>query len=127
MLIGIRAMQRFATFLKTAALASVTAVAATAATAQDFTVNVYETGYFPNVVYTDEATRIRFVNRTNRDVGIDTDPSGHILVRRISSGSSATVNVSTIDGRTVRIPFLYGFGRNGGETFRIVEGSAPES
>jgi hypothetical protein len=127
MLIGIRAMQRLATFFKTAALASVTAVAATAATAQDFTVQVYETGYFPNVVYTDEASRITFVNNTTRDVGIDTDPYGYILIRRISSGSSATVDISTIDGRTVRIPYLYGYGRNDGETFQIVEGSAPDS
>ena len=127
MLIGIRAMQRFATFLKTTALACVTAVAATAATAQDFTVNVYETGYFPNIVYTEEASRITFVNNTTRDVGIDTDPFGHILVRRISRGSSATVDVSTIAGRTIRIPYLYGYGRNGGETFHIVEGAAPES
>lgn len=127
MLIGIRAMQRFATFLKTAALASVTAVAATAATAQEFTVNVYETGYFPNTVYTDEATSIKFVNKTAKRIGIDTDPYGQILIRYLNVNSSVTVNVSTIDGRTIRIPYLYGSGRSAGETFSIVTGSAPDS
>jgi len=85
MLKGIRAMPRLATLLKSAALAGVTAVAATAASAQDFTVYVYEKGYFPNKVYTADATRIKFVNKTGYTVGVDTT-GGSILINDISIG-----------------------------------------
>jgi hypothetical protein len=134
MLIGIRAMHRFATFLKIAALASVTVVAATTVTAQDvtvihgeFTVNVYETGYFPNVVYTAEASSIRFVNKTTETIGIDTEPFGEILIRFLNENSSVVRTIDDIAGRTVRVPFIYGSGRGAGGTFQIVEGSAPDS
>lgn len=133
MLIGIRAMHRFATFLKITALASVTAVAATTVTAQDFTVYVYETGYFPNVVYSAEATRIEFVNETSRGVGIDTT-SGSILINRIDVGSSDHFDVSEIRGRTIRTPYYFNAGstssgqyNSNGKTFRVISGSAPDS
>jgi hypothetical protein len=126
MLIGIRAMPRLSTLLKSAALASVTAFAATGATAQDFTVYVYEKGFFPNTVYTDEATRIKFVNKTVYTVGVDTT-SGSILINDIPVGEHAYLNVSTINGRTIKKPYVFGLGYQSGTYFEIESGAAPDS
>jgi hypothetical protein len=131
MLKGIRAMPRLSTLLKTAALASVTAFAGTAALAEDFTVYVYEKGYLPNIVYTEDATRIKFVNETSSSVGIDTT-SGSILINKLSSGSSGYIDVSTIDYREIKTPYIYSGRRSGGyasggKSFTIVSGNAPDS
>ncbi len=126
MLKGIRAMTRLSTLLKTAALASVTAFAGTAALAQDFTVYVYEKGYFPNTVYSDEATRIKFVNKTGYTVGVDTT-GGSILINDIAVGNHAYLDVSTINGRTIKTPYLFGSGYKSGNYFNIASGSAPDS
>lgn len=127
MLIGIRAMPRLATLLKTAALAGVTAVGATAATAQDFTVYVYEQGYFPNKVYTAEATRIKFVNKTGYTVGVDTS-GGSILINDIAVGGHDYLSISTINGRTLKTPYVFGHGYDSnGKSFNIGYGEAPDS
>jgi hypothetical protein len=126
MLKGIRAMPRLSTLLKSAALASVTAFAATAAHAQDFTVYVYEKGYFPNTVYTDEAPRLKFVNKTGYTVGVDTT-SGSILINDIAVGDHAYLNVSAINGRTIKTPYLFGAGYKSGTYFNIESGAAPDS
>lgn len=126
MLKGIRAMPRLTTLIKSAALASVTAFAATAAVAQDFTVYVYEKGYFPNTVYSDEASRIKFVNKTSFTVGIDTT-GGSILINDIAVGDHAYLDVSTINGRTMKSPYVFGRGYYSGGTFDIGSGSAPDS
>ncbi|UWQ98575.1 hypothetical protein K3729_14185 [Rhodobacteraceae bacterium S2214] len=119
-------MTRLSTLLKTAALASVTAFAGTAALAQDFTVYVYEKGYFPNTVYSDEATRIKFVNKTGYTVGVDTT-GGSILINDIAVGNHAYLDVSTINGRTIKTPYLFGSGYKSGNYFNIASGSAPDS
>lgn len=127
MLIGIRDMPRLATLLKSAALAGVTAVAATAATAQDFTVYVYEQGYFPNKVYTGDATRIKFVNKTSSTVGVDTT-GGSILINDITAGNHAYLTIAAIAGRTIKTPYVFGSGYDSdGKTFSIGVGNAPDS
>jgi len=127
MLKGIRAMPRLATLLKSAALAGVTAVAATAASAQDFTVYVYEKGYFPNKVYTADATRIKFVNKTGYTVGVDTT-GGSILINDIGVGDHAYLNLSTINGRTLKTPYVFGVGYvSSGQALSIGYGEAPDS
>ncbi|MBB5723080.1 hypothetical protein FHS72_002717 [Loktanella ponticola] len=127
MLKGIRAMPSLSTLLKSAALASVTAFAATSAHAQDYTVYVYEKGYFPNVIYTDGITRIRFVNKTRYSVGLDTEQSRQIIENRIYSGNSAYVELSKIAGRTLATPYLYNVGRYNARELDFVAGVAPDS
>jgi hypothetical protein len=126
MQLGIRTMLSLSTLLKSAALASVTAFAATSVSAQDFTVYVYEKGYFPNTVYADEATRIKFVNKTDYTVGVDTE--GYtILINDIPVGQHKYLDVSVIDGRTIRPPYVFGKGYQTGDDFNIGSGSAPDS
>ncbi len=130
MLKGIRAMPSLSTLLKSAALASVSAFAATSAHAQDYTVYVYEQGYFPNVIYTSGISRIRFINKTGYQIGLDTERTGKVLVNRFSPGNSAYVDLTTIAGRTLDSPYIIYNNRyyryDGGE-LDFVEGVAPDS
>ena len=126
MQLGIRAMLSLSTLLKSAALASVTAFVATSVAAQDFTVYVYEKGYFPNIVYADKATRLKFVNKTEYTVGVDTE-SYTILINDIPVGDHAYLNVSTINGRTIRPPYIFGRGYQTGDNFNVGSGTAPDS
>jgi len=123
-------MARLSTLLKSAALACVTTFSAASAFADEYTVYVYDYGYFPNTVYTAGVTSIRFVNKTNYTVTIAKEGTLSIVVNRLSSGGSTSKNLSDVSGRTLRSPYrVYNgqyYGSEKGE-LNFVSGSAPDT
>lgn len=124
MLKGIRAMSTLSTVLKAGALACVAAAGATAAAAEEFTVYVYEKGYFPNVAYMGDATTVKFVNKTSFTVGLDYS-SGGIMVNDFSN--TVTVPASALTNKPLKSPYIFGVGYYSGHGFEIRSGEAPSS
>lgn len=125
---GIRAMSTICKILKAGAVVCITALSATSAVAQSsdtVTVYVYEKGYFPNVVYLDGATKVKFVNKTLFRLGLDLTNS-NVVVDSFRANESRTVNASFLQGRTMRAPyfedhrFYVGVGQ-----FKVESGEAP--
>ena len=124
MLKGIRAMSTLSTVLKAGALASLAAAGATAAAAEEFTVYVYEKGYFPNVAYMGDATEVTFVNKTGFTLGLDYTTGG-IMVNDFTN--SVTVPASALTGKPLKEPYVFGAGYYNGAGFEIRSGEAPAS
>ncbi len=119
-------MSTKSSFLKAALLAAITSTGATAATADEVTVFVYEKGYMPNLAYLDGATSIKFVNKTNKTLGLDYT-SGSIMVNSFNAGSSVTLSSSSLAGKPLREPYVFGVGYYDGEDFAISDGATPNA
>lgn len=131
---GIRAMSTITKIMKAGAVVCIAALTATTAAANHgtsssdndtVTVFVYEKGYFPNVVYLDGASKVKFVNKTNFRVGLDLTNST-VIVDSFRANESRTVNASYLEGRTMRAPYFedYQFYVGRGE-FKVQSGAAP--
>ncbi|MEO1240234.1 MAG: hypothetical protein AAFW64_11475 [Pseudomonadota bacterium] len=117
-------MSTLSTVLKAGALASFAAMGATAASAEAYTVYVYEKGYFPNVAYMGDATTVTFVNKTGFTLGLDYT-SGGIMVNDFTD--SVTVPASALSGKPLKEPYVFGAGYYSGKGFEIRSGEAPAS
>jgi len=120
-------MSTLSNILKVTALACTTAFTATAAAAEDYTVYVYEKGFFPNTFYTNDGDRVRFVNKTNKRLGLDYASRG-IMVDYFDPNQSVTVNFSSLNNRPLRTPYVFSCRcYRSGKGFNLVWGDAPES
>lgn len=127
MLKGIRAMLTLSNILKITAVACTAAFSATSAAAENYTVYVYEKGFFPNKFYTDDGDRVRFVNKTGKRLGLDY-ASGGIMVDYFDPNQSVTVEFSSLSNRPLRSPYVFSCGcYRSGQGFSLNWGAAPES
>ena len=127
MLKGIAAMPSLSMLLKSGALACATVFAATSAVAEDYTVYVYEKGFFPNKVYMQGIDRIKFVNKTSRTLGLDYS-SGGIMINDVAAGNSVYVSPGSLWNRPLRSPYNFAInGYSSGKGFSISGGKPPNS
>lgn len=113
-------------FLKAALLAAVTTLGATAASADEVIIRVYEKGYLPNIAYIGDATSIKLKNETNLTLGFD-DTSGRVVLNVLNPGATVTIPRSAVEGRIMRQPYIYNYGGryNTAARFQIMPGEPP--
>lgn len=112
--------------LKAALLAAATMFGATAASAEEIVIRVYEKGYLPNIAYIGDATSIKIKNETGLTLGFD-DTFGRVILNVLYPGSTITIPRSAVEGRIMRQPYIYNYnGRyNTSARFRVLPGDPP--
>lgn len=113
--------------LKAAVAAIVTTLSPIAASAEALTVEVYEYGYLPNILYMGDATEVTFVNKSRWTLGVDYFENGspRVIVNLMGPGESETIPRSELEGLSIAQPMISGYGYYGRGTFEIRDGYPP--
>lgn len=121
-------MPRMTNILLTSALSLSALFAASAATAEETVVHIYEKGYYPMVVYFNSGDSLRYVNETPYTVRLELI-SGADLVTSLAPGDDVVLFPDASTTYTLDEPFLINLGGryNTGINHIIQPGTPPLS